>query len=336
MDVALAAGVAIALAFAFANGLNDAANAVAMPVVTRVARPGPAVLVAAAGNLLGPLVLGTAVADTIAGIVTVSGAEGVAVVSAGLTGAVGWLAIAAVTGMPSSAGHALVGGLTGAALVAGGGSAVNWGGLDGWRPVGVLGALLALALSVVLGLVVGAGVNVVARRLARRATTAVTPIVAAGEWLSAGALAFGHGANDAQKSMGAIAAILLAAGRQDSLAVPTWVVLVCAVAITVGTAFGGWSIVRTVGRRIYRVRPIDGLVAQSSSTAVVLASSFVGAPVSTTQVLASSVVGVGVGRRRLRHISWRIVGEMGLSWIVTLPVAGVLGALTVPLWRLLT
>jgi PiT family inorganic phosphate transporter len=150
------------------------------------------------------------------------------------------------------------------------------------------------------------------------------------------ALAFSHGANDAQKSVGVIAALLLADGRIDSLSAPLWVKLVCAAALTAGTALGGWRIIRTVGRRIYRIQPIDGLASQSSSTGVIFGASLLGAPVSTTQVVASSIVGIGVGRRRRRHVHWRIVRDMGLAWIVTLPAAGALGAATLAVTRWLT
>jgi PiT family inorganic phosphate transporter len=333
VDVGVVLGVLVALAFAVMNGVNDAASVVAMPVVTRVARPAAAITVAVVGNLLGPLLLGTAVAGTIAGFVAVQGPEGVAVVGAGLSGAVLWCGFCWWRGIPASASQALVGGLTGAALAAGGPDAVNWGGVSDWRPSGVLGAVFALVFSVALGLGLGAVADLLARLSLRRATRQVEPAVGIGEWMSAGALAFGHGANDAQKSMGAIVAVLVASGRQPTFSVPLWVTLVSAAALTFGTALGGWSIVRTLGTRIVRVRPVDGLVSQGSSAAVVLASSVVGAPVSTTEVLSSSIVGAGVGRRRGRHVRWSMVGHIGVSWATTIPATGVLAALLLPLWR---
>jgi len=334
VDVGVVLGVMVALAYAVMNGVNDAAAVVAMPVVTRVARPAGAIAIAVAGNLLGPLLLGTAVAGTIAGIVAVQGSEGVAIVGAGLSAAVAWCGFCWWRGIPASASQALVGGLTGAALAAGGTGAVNWGGVSDFRPTGVLGALIALVVSVALGLGLGALADVLARIALRRASRRVEPAVGAGEWVSAAALAFGHGANDAQKSMGAIVAVLVASGHQPSFAVPLWVTLSAATALTVGTALGGWSIVRTLGKRIVRIRPLDGLVSQGSSAVVVLASSIVGAPVSTTEVLSSSIVGAGVGRRRARHVRWSIVSHVGISWLTTMPATGVLGAVLVPLWRL--
>ena len=148
------------------------------------------------------------------------------------------------------------------------------------------------------------------------------------------ALAFSHGANDAQKSVGVVAALLLAGGRIDTLSAPTWVTLLCAVALTAGTALGGWRIIRTVGRGIYRIGPLDGLASQTSSAAVIFGSSLIGAPVSTTQVVASSVVGIGAGRRQWHHVHWAVVGQMGAAWVLTFPATAALAAVTLGCWRL--
>ena len=151
--------------------------------------------------------------------------------------------------------------------------------------------------------------------------------------MAAAALSYSHGSNDAQKSMGVIAALLLATGHLDSFEVPLWVKLATGVAVTVGTALGGWRIVATIGRRIFGLRPLDSLASQSSSTAVILSASLVGAPVSTTQVVASSVVGAGGGRRRWRHVRWGIVREMGIAWLTTIPAAGVLAVGILYVWK---
>ena len=332
----LVLAILAALAFALTNGLHDAANSIAALVATRAARPGPAVALATVGNVVGPLLLGTAVADTLAGIVTLPPSQTVAVIGAGLTASVIWNTCTWRLGIPSSSGHALIGGLVGAALLEGGTGAVNWGGLDGFRPVGVLGVLLALAIAPVFGFVAGLIAEWALRRSARRATREVRGPLRAGEWVASGALAFGHGTNDAQKAIGLVAAVLLAEGKIGSLSAPLWVKLSCSTALTVGTAFGGWPIVKTIGRKIFRIRPIDGFANQTSSTAVIFASSFVGAPVSTTHVVASSVVGVGVGRRRWRHVGWRVVRDMLLAWVTTLPVCAVLAALLLIPWRWVT
>jgi PiT family inorganic phosphate transporter len=324
MDAGLAIAIALAIAFAITNGLHDAANAIATLVATRAATPLQAIVLASGFNLLGPLLVGAAVADTIAGIVTVAPSAATEVIGSGLAAAVAWNLLTWRLGLPSSSGHALVGGLVGAALAEGGISAVRWGGFDGWHPVGVFGTLIALAASPLLGALGGLLVIRALRRAARRATRRWSTPVNAGQWGMSAALAFSHGANDAQKSVGVIAALLLANGEINTLAAPEWAALACAVALTAGTALGGWRIIRTVGRRIYRIQPAEGLSSQTASAGVIFGASLIGAPTSTTQVVASSVVGIGIGRRRLRHVHWAVVRQMGLAWLVTMPATAAL------------
>ena len=325
--------VAFALAFALTNGFHDAANSIATLVATRGALPGQAVVLAGVFNMLGALLVGTAVADTIAGIVTVSGAEGVIVIGSGALGAVLWNLVTWWQGLPSSSAHALVGGLVGSALVEGGIGAVRWGGLDGWRPVGVFGVLIALAVSPPIGFALGFAVVRLSRLALRRATRRVRGPILGAQWGTAAGLSFSHGANDAQKSMGVIAALLLAAGEVQALEVPLWAKVGCGAAITLGTSLGGWRIVRTVGRGIVHLAPIDGFASQTSSTAVILPASYLGAPVSTTHVVVSSVVGVGSGRRRWRHVRWTVVRSIALAWLLTLPASALLGAGTFAVWN---
>jgi PiT family inorganic phosphate transporter len=324
--------VSLALVFALTNGLHDAANAIATIVATRGARPGPAIGLSAAFNLLGALLVGTAVANTIAGIVTVAPAEAVAVIGSGVLAAVLWNLLTWWRGLPSSSAHALVGGLVGAALAEGGADAVRWGGLDGWRPVGVIGVLIVLALSPALGLGVALAVVRLVRRLLRRATRRINRPINGAQWVMSAALSFSHGANDAQKAMGVIGALLVADGRLDSFGVPLWAMLACGLGLTVGTSLGGWRIVRTIGRRIFRLTPVDAFSSQAASTAVILGSSFAGSPVSTTHVVASSVVGVGGGRRRWGHVRWAVVRSMAFAWLLTLPAAAALAVLTYAVW----
>jgi PiT family inorganic phosphate transporter len=290
-------------------------------------------MLAAVCNLVGPLLLGAAVADTIAGIVEVTAAQTVVVVGAALTAAVAWNLLTWWRGLPSSSSHALVGGLVGAAVVEAGAGAVNWGGVGGGHPDGVIGTLVALAISPVLGFGAAWAMERAVRWGLRRATTRANRPVQQAQWLTSGWLAISHGANDAQKAVGVLALLLLANGTTGSLSAPVWAVLACAAALTLGTALGGWRIVKTIGRRIFRIRPVDGLVSQASSAAVILAASLVGAPASTTQVVSSSVVGVGVGRHRFRHVGWGVVGSILLAWVTTFPAAAVLAALLVPVWR---
>src|SRR5437660_1340147 len=328
----LVLAVGVALMFDVTNGFHDSANAVAALVVTRAARPASAVALAATFHVLGPLLAGTAVADTVGGIVQLPHDEVVAAVGAALTGALCWNIITWWRGLPSSSSHALVGGLVGAGVLSGGLDAINWGGLEGIRPVGVFGVLIALAVSPFLGVIGAFVADRLAVRSLRRARRRVNSSIRHGEWGTAAALAFSHGANDAQKTMGVITLLLVATGHLATFAVPLWVKLAAATSLTVGTAFGGWRIVRTIGRGIYRLRPLDGLISQGSSAAVILSSAAVGAPVSTTHVVASSVVGLGTAQRR-HHVRWAVVREMGVAWLITLPAAAVLAALALPLWR---
>ena len=332
MDTGLVLAVMLAIAFATTNGLHDASNAIATLVATRAARPSQAIVLAAVFNLLGPFVIGAAVADTIAGIVSVPSQDAIPVIGAGLAAAVGWNLITWYWGLPSSSGNALVGGLVGAALIEGGLDAVNWGGFDGLRPVGVIGVLVALAISPPLGAIGALLVIRALRGAARRATRRWHGPVNGGQWVMSAALAFRHGANDAQKSIGVIAAVLLAAGEINTLTPPTWAVVSCAAALTIGTSLGGWRIIRTVGRRIYRIQPLEGLASQTASAGVIFGASLLGAPTSTTQVVASSLVGIGAGRSRPHHIHWLIVRRMGFAWIVTIPITAVLAMGAYEVW----
>jgi PiT family inorganic phosphate transporter len=330
--MALGIAIACALAFSLTNGFHDAANAIATLVATRGARPGQALALSAIFNVVGALVVGTAVASTVAGIVTVAPSSAVAVIGSGVLAATLWNVATWWRGLPSSSGHALVGGLVGAAVADSGSGSVNAGGMDGLHPTGVLGVLIALAVSPVLGLGLGLVAVRLERRALRRATRHVSVPVRAGQWIASAGLSFGHGANDGQKSMGVIAALLVATGHLSSFSVPVWVKLACAVTLTVGTAMGGWRIVRTIGRRIFRLNSGDAVASQSASTAVILGASYLGGPVSTTQVVASSIVGVGGAHRRWHHVRWAVVREMGFAWVATLPATAVLGAVTLAIW----
>jgi inorganic phosphate transporter, PiT family len=336
VDAGAVVVVGLALAFAFTNGFHDASNAIATLVATRAARPGPAVLLAAAGNLIGPLVLGSAVANTIAGIADIEPDDTVEVSIAALLAAVGWNLLTWYRGLPSSSSHALVGGLVGAAVAAAGFDAVNWGGFDGWRPSGVIGVLVALAVSPFLGAAAAFGVLRLLRAGLHRATRRFRGPLLDAQWVTSGALALSHGANDAQKAVGMVSAVLLAEGVSSSLEAPVWVIVSSALALTLGTALGGWRVARTIGRRIYDIRPLDGLASQAGSAAVILSASLAGAPVSTTHVVASSVIGTGGGRGKWKRVRWAIVREMGVAWVTTLPATAAIAAGVLAAWRMLS
>jgi PiT family inorganic phosphate transporter len=323
----------LAAAFAVVNGVHDAGNAIAAPIVTRAMRPAPAVVFAAVFHVIGALVVGTAVAATIAGIVIVPADRMLEVLAAAVLGALVWNLATLWWGLPCSSGHCLIGALAGSALAEGGPSAVHWGGLMGLRPEGVVGSLLWLFFSTAIALPLAlAGIRL-ARQLLRRARRVVETPVRRGELVASAGLAFAHGSNDAQKTMGLMTAALVADGHLSRFAVPFWVVIASALLLTLGTLFGGWRVVRTLGRRIYHIRSLDGLISQGSSSLIVLAASLAGAPISTSDVVAPAVVGVGSGER-WRHVRWAVVGEIGLAWLVTLPVSAALAAAFLSAWRL--
>jgi PiT family inorganic phosphate transporter len=330
--VLLLVTVALALVFDVTNGFHDSSNSIATLVTTRAATPAAAVALAATCHVAGPFLLGTAVADTVGGIVDPATADVVPLVGAALTAAVTWNLLTWWRGLPSSSSHALVGGLAGAGAADAGLAAINWGGMDGLRPDGVIGVLVVLAVSPLVGAAAGWLVIRVAHRVTRRASREIGGPLRRAQWGTSAALALSHGGNDAQKTMGVITLVLLAQGRLDSFVVPAWVKLAAAASLTFGTALGGWRIVRTIGRGITRLRSLDGLASQSASASTILGSAALGAPVSTTHVVASSVVGVGLGRS-WTHLRWRVVREMGMAWVLTLPACAALGAAADVVWK---
>jgi len=328
----LVALVVLGIAFGLTNGVHDAGNAIAAPIVTRSMRPRSAIFLSALCHVAGALAIGTAVAATIASIISVPKQDLDYVLGAAITGALIWSLVTLRLGIPCSSGHCLVGALTGAALAGGGTSTVNWGGLDGIRPVGVIGSLLWLVISTAAAVPLTLLALVVAQRALRRASRAVMKPIRRAQVLTTAALSFAHGSNDAQKTMGLLALALLAEGRTPHFSVPLWVVLTSAATLAIGTSLGGWPVVRTLGRGIYPLRSLEGLISQGSASFIVFVASLVGAPISTTDVVAPAVVGVGVGER-WRHVRWRVVAEIGFAWLVTLPVSAVLAAVALPAWR---
>jgi inorganic phosphate transporter, PiT family len=336
MDAGVVLAVVLALAFAFTTGVQDAANSIATLIATHAGRPGPALVMATAAILVGPFLVGSAVADTVAGIVDVEPVDTVEVVTAALAAALVWNAAAWYAGIPSSATHALVGGLVGAAIPAAGLDAVNWGGLEGLRPVGVAGIVVVLATSPIGGAVTALVVLRVFRKLLRRGTRRFSEPVRDAQWITSALLSVGQGANDAQKAVGVVAAVLLADGVTSSLDSPLWMTLAAALAMAAGSLVGGWRIVRTIGRRIYDLRPLDALASQTGSATVILGASIVGAPISSTHVVSSSVVGAGLGRRRYSRIRWSVVRQMGIAWVATMPATALIAAALVSAWKVIS
>jgi len=327
--------ILVVLVFAFVNGVTGAATATATLVASRAAHPGPAVVLAVVFNLAGPFLLGTAVAATIGALVALAGERVIWVIGAGTTGAVAWTTITWRLAIPSSSSHALVGGLLGAALLEAGPDAIGWGQIGPNGTSGVIGVLVALAVSPLAAAAAAYALERGGLRLFSRTTVRAAGPVRAAQYVTSAWLAASHGANDTAKSAGLIATLLVAAGLTGRFDVNPPIILGSAVALTLGTALGGWGIVHTIGRRIYPVKTIDGLVSQGSSAAVIFAASILGAPVSTNQVVASSVVGIGLARRRWHHVRWQVVRTNLTTWLTTIPAAGLIAASSLPLWRLL-
>ena len=207
--------------------------------------------------------------------------------------------------------------------------------MNGWHPVGVFGVLIALAVSPVLGLAFGYGIARLLALLLRRATRRAGGPIRSGEWGMSAALSLSHGANAGQQAMGIVAALLVAGGELHTFSVPLWVKAACGAMLTIGTALGGWRIMRTIGQRIFRLTPAGAFSSQSASTVVILGASLLGAPVSSTQVVSSSVVGVGGGRGRWHHVRWLVVRSIAFAWVLTLPASALLGGLAFALWSLI-
>jgi phosphate/sulfate permease len=317
--------VLVALSFDYTNGFHDSANAIATSVSTRALTPRVALAMAAVMNVTGALI-STKVAATVgSGIITKpEGRPGLIIVLAALLGAISWNLLTWRLGLPSSSSHALIGGLIGAALA--GSSGVQWSGvLDK--------VVVPMVVSPVIGLVLGFLFMVGLLWAFRLANTGRAHRgFRRAQILSAAAMAFGHGTQDAQKTMGVIALALVVSGHLDPKeGIPDWVIFSAAGAIALGTYSGGWRIMRTVGRRIYALSSVSGFAAQSVASGVLFGTSALGLPVSTTHVISSSIMGVGA-TRRLSAVRWGVAGNIVVAWVLTLPASAAVAAL---MWVLL-
>ncbi|HTQ74778.1 MAG TPA: inorganic phosphate transporter [Burkholderiales bacterium] len=304
--------LAVAFAFDFLNGVHDSADAVATIIASRAMSARGALALAAAASLAGPFLLGIAVAETVgAGLVRPQSITIAVVIAAllaaGLCNAVTWY-----IGVPVSSSHALIGGVVGAAAAGSGLAAVQAQGL--WK------VALALLLSPLLGFVAALAVMHVLWWLLREATPKANVALSRAQVLAAAALAMSQGANNAQKTAGMISLGLVTLGVTPAFAVPWWAIALSASAIALGTAVGGRRIIRTLGVRLYRIRPIHSFAAQTSSAAVILGMSFAGGPVSTTQVTSLAIVGAGAAERK-SQVRWSALAQIAIAWVLTLPAA---------------
>lgn len=319
--------VLVVVAFDCSNGFHDAANIVATVIASRAMTPAQAVVLVGVFELMGPLLGGTAVANTIGSFVDLSGVDrmdALLMILSGIAGAIAWNLLTWWKGLPSSSSHALVGGLCGAVIMSVGGRHVVWGfhALTEGQVIGVTKVLLALFLSPVAGFIVGFVLQRIMLALLYRARPGINRFLRGAQFLTAVGLAFSHGANDAQKSMGVITLVLVLAGWLPAFHVPFWVMLLCASALTAGIVSGGWRIVRTLGFSIYRVRPLHALDSQLTSASVIFGASLIGAPVSTTHVVTTSIMGIGAAERP-RAVRWSKAAEIAWTWVITMPGAAV-------------
>ena len=318
----------LAVAFDYINGFHDTANAIATSVSTRALRPDHAILMSATANFLGALT-GTAVAKTISsGIAaTPDGSAGQIIVASALVGAIVWNLITWRLGIPSSSSHALIGGLLGAVLAASGTGAYKWDGI--WGKV-----LFPLVTSPVVGVLLGFLAMVVILNLFQRShPQRLNERFRRLQVVSAAFMAFSHGSNDAQKTMGIMTLALIGAGvLPHDAPIPLWVILLAASAISLGTAFGGWRIIRTMGQRVVKLDPVHGFAAETTAATVILTASHFGMPVSTTHVISSAIMGVGASDR-LSAVRWGVAGNIVIAWILTIPASG-LAALVA--WEILS
>lgn len=310
--------VLIGLIFDFLNGFHDAANVVATAIASRAIPPRWALGVNAVANFVGPLIFGVAVATTIGNEVVTERAVTVPVALAALIAAIFWNVLTWLLGIPSSSSHALVGGFVGAAVAG--------YGLDVIRLEGLTKVLIGLFISPILGMMLGWMIMRVVLFFGQVMTPRVSTFFQRAQWLTVVTLGLSHGSNDAQKTMGILAMGLLAFGAIPKFHVPFWVILACASTIALGSALGGWRLIRTMGSRFYKIRPRHALCSQMASTAVILGAALLGGPVSSTQVIGSTIVGVGAAER-MPMVRWGVVGQIIMAWLLTIPATCAAGAL---------
>jgi len=319
--------ITIALIFEISNGWNDSANAIATVVSTRVLTPMQAVLLAAAMNVAGAF-FSTAVAKTIGkGIVNPADITQTVVAAALFAGFL-WNGAMTIFGLPVSASHAIIGGVMGAGVA-------HLGGFDQLNLAGLTKIFTALLTSPVIGIVFGyLFMKLLIRFFCNVSPGSLNKHFGRLQIISASFMAFSHGSNDAQKGMGVITLALLSGGYISSLEVPFWVILICALAMGVGTAMGGWRVIKTLGHQMLKLQPVHGFAAETSATAVIMGASALGLPVSTTHVITTCIMGVG-STQRLSAVRWGVAGKILMAWIFTLPACIGLSWLTYKLFVLM-
>jgi PiT family inorganic phosphate transporter len=317
MSAIIIAVIVLALLFDFLNGIHDSSNVVATMISSRALSPRVALAMTALAEFSGPFIFGVAVAKTIGDEIVVPGVINEAVLLAALISAILWNLLTWYMGFPSSSSHALIGGLIGAVTVGAGWQTIQPGGLEK--------VLITLFLSPIIGFLAGYLILRVTILLSWSATPRINGFFRKSQVLTSLALALSHGTNDAQKTMGIITLALVTGGYLTTFAVPNWVILACATMIALGTLLGGWKLIRTLGGKFYKIRPVDGFASQLASAVVILSASLVGGPVSTTQVVSSAIMGAGTAERA-NKVRWGVAQEIVTAWFLTIPATALVAA----------
>jgi PiT family inorganic phosphate transporter len=302
--------VTLALLYNFINGFQGSGSSVATIIASRALHPRLALWLTAVSVFFGPFLFGIAVAETIGAGIIIPSAVNSTMILAALGSAVSWSLLTWYLGIPSSPSHALVGGLVGTVIASGGFAAV--------QSAGILKVLLSLFLSPVLGLLFGMIIMNLVLFLARNASMKISWWFKRGQLITALILALANGANDAPKGMGIMVLGLISAGAMTRFEVPLWIIASSAAAMSFGTMIGGWRVIKTLGGKFFRIRPVDSFCSQIAAASVILGAALLGGPVSTTQVVSSSILGVGAAER-MNKVRWGVAGNIGLTWLVTIP-----------------
>jgi len=317
MNIFIIIVILLSLGFDFLNGVHDSSNVVATMISSRAFSPKMALGVTAVANFAGPFIFGVAVAETIGNEIVAPHTINNQVLIAALLSAIVWNLMTWYFGFPSSSSHALIGGLIGSVLMSAGWQAIHLGGLEK--------ILIALFASPFIGFIFGFIILRLILFLAKKATPRINVLFKRSQLVTALALALSHGTNDAQKTMGIITLALVTGGFLQEFVVPVWVIVLCASMIALGTAVGGWKLIRTLGGKFFKIRPVDGFASQLAGASVIIGASLVGGPVSTTQVVSSAIMGVGAAER-VNKVRWSVAQEIAMAWILTIPVTILIGA----------
>jgi PiT family inorganic phosphate transporter len=317
MSTELIIVIALGILFDFLNGVHDSSNIVATMISSHAFRPRTALTMTAIAEFSGPFLFGVAVATTIGDEVAIPGTITLHAITACLISAIFWDLFTWFLGFPSSSSHALIGGLIGAVAIGAGFGAIKLGGLGK--------VLLALFTSPVIGFVVGFLLLRFIFFLARGTTPKINAFFKRAQFITAIGMAFSHGTNDAQKTMGVLTLSLVIGGVLPTFKVPLWVIAASAGAIALGTSVGGWRLIRTLGGKFYKIRPVHSFATQLTSSVIILMASLLGGPVSTTQVVSSAIIGVG-SAERLGKVRWSVAGDIFTAWVVTIPISALISA----------